>query len=61
MELTNRDLDLLQDIFDEVLDKIRHGFASDMGWDAGDVEDFDDLVSRHHAAAKAAGFWWARH
>jgi hypothetical protein len=60
MKLTERDIDILEDIFANVRDKLRHGQASELGWDAGDVDDFYNLVKRHREAAKAAGFWWAK-
>ena len=61
MELTERDIQLLLSVFEDVSDKLRHFPDGEMDWDPADVADFYDLARRHREAAKAAGFRWAQH
>lgn len=60
MELSDKDISLLQDIFEMVSDRARHHEDADMGWTPEEVRGFYDLSSRHYAEAKSRGFWWAR-
>lgn len=59
MELSNDDLSVLEDIFAEVDDQLRHYEDGGMGWDSTDIALYSDLRSKHREASKRAGFWWA--
>lgn len=61
MELTERDFQLLFDIFEEAPDRLEGFLEGELGWDSETVADFYGLAARFREEAKAAGFWWAQH
>lgn len=60
MELTDLQVQVLEDVFDLVRDRLRHYPDGEMEWDADAVQAFHDLDTQLHAEAKKRKFWWAR-
>lgn len=58
--LDSHQLGLLEDVFNEVYDDIRHYEDAQLGWDAEDISAFGAMYSQFRDAAKAEGCWWAR-
>lgn len=60
MELTDAQVVIMEDILNEFRDRLRHYPDAEMGWDAEQVQAFNDLDSKHLAEAKKRKLWWAR-
>jgi len=60
MELTDAQVVIMEDILNEFRDRLRHYPDAEMGWDAEQVQAFNDLDAKHLAEAKKRKLWWAR-
>jgi hypothetical protein len=60
MELTDAQVGIMEDILNEFRDRLRHYPDAELGWDAEQVQAFNDLDAQHHAEAKKRKLWWAR-
>lgn len=58
--LTDEEISILNDIFCEVQDKIRHYEDAEMGWGESEITAFFNLSTQLHNEAMARKFWWAR-
>lgn len=58
--LSDRHLALIEDVFNEVRDDIRHYEDAALGWDSEAISGFWEMDVLFREAAKAAGMWWAR-
>lgn len=60
MNLTDSEIRLLEDIFSEVDDDLRHYEDGGFGWDSVDVELYEEMRAKHRAEARKRKFWWAK-
>lgn len=59
--LTNEEIGILEEIFVEIRDKIRHHpYHADMDWGAEEIATFEALDKRVWEEAKRRNLWWAR-
>jgi len=58
--LNENQLTLLEDVFNEVHEDIRHYEDAGFGWDAAAIAEFLKLYGAFRKAAHTAGCWWAR-
>lgn len=59
-ELTDSEIEVLNDMLDEFRDRLGHHSDAELGWDASDIEAFGQLQDKVNEEAQLRKFWWAR-
>lgn len=59
-ELNEREVDILQDMFAEMWDKLRHYDDGDMGWNQEDKDVFWGMNDKLYKRARELDVWWAK-
>lgn len=59
-ELTPAQVGILKDLFEEVIDKLRHYDDGETGWDRDDLDVFWEMDRKLMERARELNLWWAR-